>query len=122
MISPLQVNFGRIIDTYLSDTVLPYQWSVMNDEADVKLAGAMGTLAHSKNSHVIENLKIAAGLSEGNFSGYPFQDTDAYKWLEAAAYTLNYQDNDELRLITDELINLLSGSRRRRLFSFIFSN
>lgn len=111
MISPLQVNFGRIIDTYISDTVLPYQWSVMNDEADVKLAGAMGTLAHSKNSHVIENLKIVAGLSEGNFSGYPFQDTDAYKWLEAAAYTLNYQDNDELRLITDELINLLSEAQ-----------
>ena len=41
--------------------------AVMNDEADVKLAGAMGTLAHSKNSHVIENLKIAAGLSEGDF-------------------------------------------------------
>lgn len=95
----------------ISDTVLPYQWSVMNDEADVKLAGAMGTLAHSKNSHVIENLRIAAGLSEGNFSGYPFQDTDAYKWLEAAAYTLNYQDNDELRLITDELINLISEAQ-----------
>lgn len=104
-------NFWKKYRKLIVDTVLPYQWSVMNDEADIHIAGSMGTNAHSKNSHVIENLRIAAGLSEGHFSGYPFQDTDAYKWLEAAAYSFSYNKDDDLRRITDELIDLIDGAQ-----------
>src|SRR3954447_26701452 len=35
------------------------------------------------------NFRLAAGQVEGEFIGdYPFQDTDVYKWLEAACWQL----------------------------------
>lgn len=52
--SKLWQNYRHLI----SDTVFPYSWSVMIDEAANNLAGKMGKLAHSKSSDVIENLKI----------------------------------------------------------------
>ena len=36
-------------------------------------------------SHVVENFRIAAGESEGDFAGTVFGDGDFYKWFEAAA-------------------------------------
>ncbi len=32
----------------------------------------------------LNNLRLAAGKGEGNYRGYVFQDSDVYKWLEAA--------------------------------------
>ncbi|MBP1042507.1 glycoside hydrolase family 127 protein [Vagococcus sp. BWB3-3] len=91
-------------------SVLPYQWSVMNDQAEIVIEGEPGGKPiTSKNSHVVANLRIAQGLEEGRFSGYPFQDSDAYKWLEAAAYSFAYHPDDNLRKITDRLIDLIAG-------------
>ncbi|RAG86469.1 glycoside hydrolase family 127 protein [Streptacidiphilus pinicola] len=37
----------------------------------------------------LHNLRLVAGDAEGSFVGdYPFQDTDVYKWLEAASWQL----------------------------------
>jgi DUF1680 family protein len=37
----------------------------------------------------LHNLRLAAGAAQGGFVGdYPFQDTDVYKWLEAASWQL----------------------------------
>ena len=37
----------------------------------------------------LHNLRLAAGQEQGEFIGdYPFQDTDVYKWLEAACWQL----------------------------------
>ena len=37
----------------------------------------------------LHNLRLVAGETEGAFRGdYPFQDTDVYKWLEAASWQL----------------------------------
>lgn len=92
--------------------VLPYQWSVMNDEADINIAKEPGGPAiESKNSHAIANLKIAAGREKGHHFGYPFQDTDVYKWLEAAAYSFNYHPDQDLQQITDRLIDLISDAQ-----------
>ena len=38
-------------------------------------------------SHVLENFRICAGESDGNFGGTDFGDGDFYKWMEAAMYT-----------------------------------
>lgn len=92
--------------------VLPYQWSVMNDEADVKITDEKGgTNPDSKNSHAIANLKIAAGQATGHHFGFPFQDTDVYKWLEAAAYSFNYHPDNNLKKITDNLIDLIASAQ-----------
>ena len=105
-------DFWKGYRELIVDTVLPYQWSVMNDEADIDIVGEPGGKPiTSTNSHVIANLAIAQGLEEGRFSGYPFQDSDAYKWLEAAAYSFSYNKDDNLRQITDKLIDLIDGAQ-----------
>lgn len=91
--------------------VLPYQWAVMNDEADIDIAEDPQKNGDNRNSHAIANLKIAAGQLDGHHFGYPFQDTDVYKWLEAAAYSLSYHPDDQLKKITDKLIDLIADAQ-----------
>lgn len=91
--------------------VLPYQWRVMNDEAGITISDDPQNNGQDKNSHAIANLKIAAGEMKGHHYGFPFQDTDVYKWLEAAAYTLKYHSNKDLKKITDNLIDLIGKAQ-----------
>lgn len=92
--------------------VLPYQWQVMNDEANIKMPeDPQNNQGVNKNSHAVENLKIAAGRTQGHHYGFPFQDTDVYKWLEAAAYSFSYAPNPELKTITDHLIDLIADAQ-----------
>ncbi|MCI2018073.1 glycoside hydrolase family 127 protein [Lentilactobacillus hilgardii] len=91
--------------------VLPYQWKVMNDEADISIAEDPQNNGQDKNSHAVANLKIAAGEMTGHHYGFPFQDTDVYKWLEAAAYSFGYHPNPDLKQITDNLIDLIAKAQ-----------
>lgn len=92
--------------------VLPYQWAVMNDEADINMSKDPQKInGANKNSHAVANLKIAAGKMQGHHYGFPFQDTDVYKWLEAAAYSFSYHPNPELKTITDDLIDLIEDAQ-----------
>lgn len=91
--------------------VLPYQWEVMNDQANINIADDPQNNGQDNNSHTIANLKIAAGLKSGHHYGFPFQDTDVYKWLEAAAYSFSYHQDDNLKKMTDELIDLIADAQ-----------
>ncbi|MBT9671932.1 glycoside hydrolase family 127 protein [Secundilactobacillus kimchicus] len=91
--------------------VLPYQWAVMNDQADIKIADDPQNGGQDTNSHAIENLRIAAGQSKGHHYGFPFQDTDVYKWLEAAAYSFSYHADSDLKKITDSLVDLIGDAQ-----------
>ena len=91
--------------------VLPYQWQVMNDQANIKISDDPQNAGIDKNSHAVANLKIAAGQMSGHHYGFPFQDTDVYKWLEASAYTLRYHPNDDLKKITDNLVDLIAQAQ-----------
>lgn len=79
---------------------IPYQWEVLNDR-----------VADVPPSHAIENFKIVAGLAEGDFYGFIFQDSDVYKWLEAVAYSLLIQPNEELEKTADEVIDLIASAQ-----------
>lgn len=91
--------------------VLPYQWQVMNDEADINIAEDPQNNGQDKNSHAVANLKIAAGQLDGHHYGFPFQDTDVYKWLEAAAYSFSYHQDADLKKITDNLVDLIADAQ-----------
>ena len=73
----------------IKDVVLDYQYQVMLDEKDINIEREREdhTLPEGK-SQAITNLKIAAGLEEGEHFGWWFQDTDVYKWIETAAHIL----------------------------------
>ncbi len=68
------------------DQIIPYQWAAINDEIE-----------DAEPSHAIENFKIAAGRSSGEFHGMVFQDSDVAKWLEAAAYSLASREDETLK-------------------------
>jgi hypothetical protein len=84
----------------VAEAVLPYQWKALNDE----IPGA-------EPSHAIENLRIAAGLSSGEFRGFKFQDSDVAKWIEAASYSLASRSDPELESRVDEAIELIGAAQ-----------
>ena len=60
----------------------------------------------------LENLRIAAGRSTGQYRGPVFMDSDVYKWLEAAAYEITRIPSDALQTQIDQLIELVAAAQR----------
>ena len=83
------------------DKVIPYQWEALND----RVPGA-------ERSHAVENFRIAAGLAQGEFHGYVFQDSDLAKWLEAVAYRLTTDPDPALEAAADEVIALVGQAQQ----------
>ncbi|WP_267463855.1 beta-L-arabinofuranosidase domain-containing protein [Lacticaseibacillus casei] len=98
--------------TIVKDKLIPYQWSVINDDRAITIekenAGAYDAV---EKSHAVENLKIAAGLAKGHFYGFWFQDSDVYKWLEAVAYALRYAPDKRLEGIANNVIDIISQAQ-----------
>ncbi len=94
--------------------MIPYQWKVLNDDIDIKIEKERNDASiPSEKSHAIENFKIAAGRTKGEHYGWVFQDSDVYKWLEAAAYTLKNHWDDDLKKITDEVVDLIADAQEK---------
>ncbi len=55
----------------------------------------------------VENFLKAAGRQPGGFSGMVFNDSDVYKWIEAASYELQREHAPELLRQTDYLIDVI---------------
>ena len=93
-------DFWNKYTKLVTKEIIPYQWRALNDQVE-----------DAEPSHCIENFKVAAGLKEGTFHGWVFQDTDLAKWLEAVAYSLSYEKNDELEKLADEAIELIGKAQ-----------
>ena len=98
-------GFIKKYQDIVHSTVIPYQYSVLWDKAE----GA-------EKSHVAANFINAAKALKGEdigdgFYGMVFQDSDAYKWIEAAAYILANQPDSELQKQADELIELIAAAQ-----------
>ena len=90
----------------VKDVVIPYQYSVLCDQAP-----------DTEKSHVISNF-INAGkalrgdqIPEDGFYGMVFQDSDAAKWIEAAAYSLSLFPDEKLEKTVDELIDIIAAAQ-----------
>lgn len=104
--------FWRQYLNLVQSEMLPFQWDVLNDAVDIKIEKERDAdHIPAEKSHAIENFKIAAGLTEGSHYGMVFQDSDVYKWLEAAAYALHQQPDDDLQQIADGVIELLAKAQ-----------
>ncbi|WP_258879758.1 glycoside hydrolase family 127 protein [Clostridium estertheticum] len=107
-------NFWSKYIRLVKDEMIPYQWNVLNDEADIKIdAERDDDSIPIEKSHAIENFKIAAGLKSGHHYGYVFQDSDVYKWLEAVSYSLINDSNSELENIADGVIDLIGLAQQK---------
>ncbi|RAK08162.1 hypothetical protein C8C77_11068 [Halanaerobium saccharolyticum] len=60
----------------------------------------------------LDNFKKAAGLKDGDFFGMFFNDSDVYKWLEAASYTLANKDDSKLSKKINETIELITSAQQ----------
>jgi len=97
----LQDAFWDRYARLVREKVLPYQWEALND----RVPGA-------EKSHAVENFRIAAGLSTGEFHGYVFQDSDLYKWVEAVAYRLTTHPDAALETVADGVIELIGKAQQ----------
>jgi uncharacterized protein len=60
----------------------------------------------------IDNFALAAGLKTGEHRGrYTFDDTDVYKLIEAAAYSLRVRPDPDLERHLDRLIDLIAAAQ-----------
>ncbi|MCR5790613.1 MAG: glycoside hydrolase family 127 protein [Lachnospiraceae bacterium] len=92
--------------------MLPYQWKVLNDEADITIERERDDASiPNEKSHAMENFRIAAGLSSGEHYGWVFQDSDVYKWLEAAAYSLKDHPDEALKKAADQVVELIGAAQ-----------
>ena len=97
----IQDSFWSYFQNLVKDVVIPYQEQILNDE-----------LPDVEKSHAIENFRIAAGKSDGEYYGMVFQDSDLAKWLEAVAYSLTLSPNPELEKRADEIIELIGEAQQ----------
>ncbi|MCM1253802.1 MAG: glycoside hydrolase family 127 protein [Clostridium sp.] len=99
---------GGFIGRYqrlIKDVVIPYQYSVLCDNAP-----------DTEKSHVVQNFINAGRAIRGEdtgdgFYGMVFQDSDAAKWIEAAAYSLSLFPDKELEKTVDELIDIIADAQ-----------
>jgi uncharacterized protein len=59
----------------------------------------------------IDNFKKAAGLIPGEFEGIRYNDSDVYKIIEGASYSLSLRDDPELRKYIDEIIEIIAAAQ-----------
>ena len=99
---------GGFIAAYqklIREEMIPYQYEVLCDRAE-----------GVEKSHVVQNFintgRALRGEDAGDgFYGMVFQDSDAAKWLEAAAYSLSVHPDPELEKTADELIGYIAAAQ-----------
>ncbi|HXI17400.1 MAG TPA: beta-L-arabinofuranosidase domain-containing protein [Chloroflexota bacterium] len=59
----------------------------------------------------IDNFRRASGRKPGEFQGRYFNDSDVYKWLEAASYALAVEHDTSLEEVVDDLIQEIAAAQ-----------
>ncbi len=62
--------------------------------------------------HQVENFRIAAGLSDGEFRGTPYGDGDFYKLMEGMIYTFAVRGDEKIDRKLDEYIDLIGKAQQ----------
>ena len=105
---PINLKNIRITDPFwhgkmelVRKEVIPYQWAALNDR-----------IADAQPSYAIRNLRTAieikeTGVSADVYHGPVYQDSDLFKWIEAAAYSLIDHPDEKLEALCDGVIDLI---------------
>jgi len=95
-ISPVQFTNVKLHDNFWLPRILK------NTEITIPIA-----FRHSENTNRINNFAIAGGLVEGEHVGKRYNDSDVFKIMEGAAYSLSEYYDQTLDLYLDSLIMLI---------------
>ncbi len=93
-------SFWNRYTQLVPDAALPYQWEILNDRSPDAPA-----------SHCLQNFRVAAGEVDAPRQGTVFLDTDAYKWLEAVAYSLSTRPDPALEKNADDVIEMIGRAQ-----------
>ncbi len=74
-----------------------------------------------ESHHRVDNFRVTAGEKRGVHEGFEFDDSDVYKWLEAASYQLALHPEDgALRAKVDELVRLIGKAQEPGGYLYTF--
>ncbi|MFP4026500.1 MAG: glycoside hydrolase family 127 protein [Candidatus Brocadiia bacterium] len=59
----------------------------------------------------LDNLRRAGGLADGKFEGIYFNDSDIYKWLEAACWEFAREPDDELKQKIEQTVSIIEQAQ-----------
>jgi DUF1680 family protein len=79
------------------EITIPHLWELLSDP---------------ERGHALTNLRIAAGLEEGEFVGTHWQDEWVYKWLEAVSYVYGLTRDETLNHRMDEVIDITGRAQQ----------
>ena len=100
-ISPVSFQSVEVLDDFWSKKIKT------NHDVTIPIA-----VQKSQESGRIKNFKIAGGLAEGGFcSIYPFDDSDIYKIIEAASYSLQTFPDPAMEVMIDSLIDFIAAAQ-----------
>ena len=99
-ISVRDAFFSPRIETSRRVTI-PYMWETLHD----RVPGVAP-------SGCIRNFEIAAGLAKGGFTGFWFQDSDLWKWIEGVSYSLAHHPDAALEKQVDEAMALAGKAQQ----------
>jgi len=80
---------------------------------DVTVPALIQVMQKPDNSATFQNLRIAAGLAEGKFSGNNWSDGDCYKLIEAMAAVYRVTRDPQLDRQMDEWIEVIAKAQAR---------
>ncbi|SCG68518.1 glycoside hydrolase family 127 protein [Micromonospora humi] len=67
--------------------------------------------AQCESTGALRNFARAAGSADGDFSGRYYSDSDVYKWIEAASWSMATHPSEELADRLDSVIELVAGAQ-----------
>ncbi len=74
--------------------------------------GLSTQLAHCQSTGRLENFSRSATGKPFEFEGYRFNDSDVYKWLEAASYALAQHADDTLEQAVNAVVELVAAAQQ----------
>ena len=72
----------------------------------------LAQLKQCEDTGRVDNFRIASGRKQGEFTGIYFNDSDVYKWAEAAAYSIAVDPDAELEAKLDAVIEEIAAAQQ----------
>lgn len=109
-ISPVPFTKVKVDDNFWSKRIKT------NHDVTIPIA-----IQKSEETGRVDNFAIAGGLKEGVFcSPFPFDDSDIYKIIEGAAYSLQMFPDEKMEHVIDSLIDLIEMAQEYD--GYLFTN
>lgn len=98
---PIAVAYAQLTDSF---------WAPRRERNRTKTLP--GQLAHCESTHRLRNFQRAAGKVDAPFEGIFFNDSDIYKWLEAASWSLAGHPDTAFEAQVDRVIAEVAAAQQ----------